>query len=130
MKELYVRKNWREKPDMKKVVPVKVFPQASSISFDGEVKKKLNLLKEQSVEFRKFSEEKGKSDAGVVERFRLIVNRMIRIVRDEGCYYPDSIRKEVVSVSLSNGGSVFSVLFNNMNVDESLQNIQLNCSAA
>jgi len=126
MRELYVRRRWMEK-DLGKVVPVKIKRfELKSRGFDVEVKKQLNLLREETVEFRKLSEE-GKLGGTVMERFRFIVQRMLSIVRDEGCYYPENIRSEVVSVVLQNGGPVFSGLFSSYNVDYSLRSIPMDC---
>ena len=116
-----VRRKWRER-DLGKIVPVKT--KKDSIGFDGEVNKQLNLLREESVEFRKVSEQKGEKDSEVSRRFGLIFERMTKLVEREGCYYPDSIRKEVVSVAIRSGGPVFSNLFVSNNTSESLKKMQ------
>ena len=115
--------------NLERIVPVKVFPDISSMNFDGEVKKKLNLLREESVEFKKLSESKGESDGSVVDKFKMLAGRMIKIIEREGCYYPESIRNEVVSIAMGSGGPIFSSLFVSNNVSESLKRIPMNCKA-
>lgn len=126
-KELYVRRRLREK-DLGRIVPVKV-PDVGSMGFDREVSKELNLLKEESVEFRKLSELKRIEDAEVVRKFDSISSRMFQLVEREGCYYPDSIRSEVVSVAIGSGGPVFSNLFFSNKISEGLQRVPMNCKA-
>ncbi len=125
-KELYIRRRLRES-DLGKIVPVKT--KKDSIGFDGEVNKQLNLLREESVEFRKLSEQKGEKDSEVSSRFGLISERMVKLIEREGCYYPDSIRNEVVSTAIRSGGPVFSNLFISNKVSESLKKIPMNCKA-
>ncbi len=125
-KELYVRRKVRES-DLGKIVPVKT--KKDSIGFDREVNKQLNLLREESVEFRKLSEQKGEKDSEVSSRFGLISERMVKLIEREGCYYPDSIRNEVVSTAIRSGGPVFSNLFISNKVSESLKKIPMNCKA-
>ncbi len=125
-KELYVRRKLRER-DLGKIVPVKT--KKDSIGFDREVNKQLNLLREESVEFRKLSEQKGEKDSEVSSRFGLISERMVKLIEREGCYYPDSIRNEVVSTAIRSGGPVFSNLFISNKVSESLKKIPMNCKA-
>lgn len=127
MRELYVRRRIKEN-NLGKVVPVKV-PDIGSVGFDREVEKQLNLLKEEVVEFRKAVELKEISSMEISEKFRSIMSRMGRLVEREGCYYPDSIRNEVVSVAIGSGGPVFSNLFVNYNVSDSLKRIPMNCKA-
>jgi len=127
MRELYVRRRVKEN-NLGKVVPVKV-PDIGSVGFDREVGKQLNLLKEEVVEFRKAVELKSIRGFEVSEKFKSILSRMSRIVEREGCYYPDSIRNEVVSVAIGSGGPVFSNLFVNYNVSDSLKRIPMNCKA-
>ena len=127
MRELYVRRKWREH-DLGRIVPVKV-PDIDSMGFDREVGKQLNLLKEEVVEFRKLVELKGIGELASSEKFKSILSRMTRIVEREGCYYPDSIRNEVVSVAMGSGGPIFSNLFVSNNVSDSLKRIPMNCKA-
>lgn len=125
-KELYVRRRLRES-DLGRIVPVKIPEKKDSMGFDREVSKQLNLLKEETVEFRKVSENGG--DSEIFSKFNSISSRMFQLVEREGCYYPDSIRKEVVSVAIGSGGPVFSNLFFSNNVSEGLKRIPMNCKA-
>ena len=125
-KELYVRRRLRES-DLGRIVPVKIPDKKDSVGFDREVSKQLNLLREESVEFRKVSENGGDSD--ISGKFNSISSRMVQLVEREGCYYPDSIKKEVVSIAIGSGGPVFSNLFFSNNVSESLKRVPMNCKA-
>ncbi len=122
MRELYIRRRWME---IGKAVPVKVRRfEPKPREFDMEVKKQLNLLGEESVELKRLSE-KGKS---IREKFGQLVERMIKIVQEEGCYYPE-IEKEVSSVVLRSGGPAVSAVFHGIGVGEQLRRVPKNCKA-
>ncbi len=120
MRELYVRK--KERPDLKEIVPVKIGDRP--FGFDNEVKKRLNLLKEESVELKKLSEIGEEESIG--KKFDRLVDRMIKLVQDEGCYYPE-IENEISSVVLKSGGPSVSVIFHSMGIGERLRRVPRNC---
>lgn len=128
MRELHVRKKFEGK-DLGRIVPVKFRDKNDYIGFDGEVKKKLNLLKEESVEFRKLSDQRGEKDGSVMEKFGDIIARMRNIISRESCFYPESIRKEVVDVALRSGGRIFSNMFHSNGVEYNLRKVPMNCKA-
>ncbi len=128
MKGLYVSKSER---DLSRLVPLRVasrrFRLAESIAYSEEVKKTLERIKQEISDFREFSSGKNINKPEIRSRFNGIVGRMENFVREHGCFYPDSLANDVISLGLENGGSVFGILFQTNKIKENIAGLSKNC---
>jgi len=129
MRKLYVGK-LESKQDLTKMVPVRTGKNDFCLfegGYDEGVKRRLKEMKKELVDFRKFSEGRHPNKSEVRSRFNGIVHRMAGFIEENGCFYPDTLVKEIISIGFENGGSVFGILFQTNNVRQDMERLSKNC---
>ena len=128
MRRLYVEKF--ERKQGLKAVPVLLNRQKFALmesGYDKSVKRSLEKIKEELVDFRDFSYGKNPNEPEVRSRFNGIIDRMSRFLQENGCFYPDSLARDVISLGIENGGSIFAILFQANNVRQDIERMSKNC---
>jgi len=128
MRKLYASKFERSQ-DLK-MVPVHVSRQKFILlesGYEESVKRTLNNIKSELVDFREFSSGRNPNEPEVRSRFNGIVERMAGFLQENGCFYPDSLARDVISVGIENGGSVFGILFQTNNIRHDIERVSKNC---
>lgn len=130
MRELYVDK-FEKGVNLAQMVPVhmgrKKFVLSESFGYSEGVKRRLQEMKSELLDFRKFSEGRNLNDSEIRSRFNGIVHRMAGFIHENGCFYPDSLVKDVISLGLESGGSAFGILFQTNNVRQDIERLSKNC---
>jgi len=128
MKRLHIGKSEK---DLGRLVPVQVvgrkFRPAESIAYSEDVKNGLKQIKQDVADFSEFSPGKNINNPEIRSRFNGIVSRMENFVRENGCFYPDSLANDVISLGLENGGSVFGILFQANRIKDNIAGLSKNC---